>query len=98
MTSEVTGTVIGGRLELDEPLALRDNTRVTVVIRVGAEIPADWRERYIAGLEAWKKFIEEREQTVILVVDASSCAPPHPARESCGSPADWTSPGRLPSE
>lgn len=60
MTTELMGTVFGGRLELDQPLALPDNSRVTVVVRAGAEIPADWRERYIAGLEAWTKLIEER--------------------------------------
>lgn len=55
MTTEVTGTVIGGRLELDQPLALRDNTRVTVVISP----ISDERAQRLEAFERWRKHIEE---------------------------------------
>lgn len=59
MTTHTTGTVIDGQLQLDQPLALPNQSRVTVTVQPAAEIPSDWQERFRKGLEAWKRLVEE---------------------------------------
>ena len=51
MKSEVTGTIIAGALQLDQPIDLPDNCRV----RVSVEPLGDWRAKFQAGLKAWKQ-------------------------------------------
>ncbi len=55
MTTETTGTVVDGALELDRRLDLPDRSRV----RVAVEPLEDWRVRAQAGLKAWKAYLEE---------------------------------------
>lgn len=56
MKTQTTATVNQGQLELDEPLDLPDQSRVQVTI----ELNEEWRSRYRAGLERFKKLIRER--------------------------------------
>jgi hypothetical protein len=54
MLTETTATVMDGRLELDRPLDLPDQSRV----RVAVEPLENWKARFNAGLEAWKALCE----------------------------------------
>lgn len=56
MKTQTTGTVNHGQLELDQPLDLPDQSRVQVTV----ELNEDWRSRYRAGLDRFKKLIRER--------------------------------------
>ena len=55
MSTQITGTIIGGRLELDEPIALPDQSRVNVVISPRSEECAP----RIEAFERWRKHIQE---------------------------------------
>jgi hypothetical protein len=55
MATHFTATVIEGQLRLDQPLDLPDHSKVVVTV----ESPSDWREKYLKGLEEWRKLIEE---------------------------------------
>ena len=50
MTTQTTGVVVDGQLQLDQPLPLPDRSRVTVTVQSAIDVPADWRERMIRGL------------------------------------------------
>jgi hypothetical protein len=55
MTTQATGTVIDGQLQLDRPLPLPNQSRVTVTVQSAIDVPADWRERMTQGLAAMEK-------------------------------------------
>jgi hypothetical protein len=58
MLAQITGTVIDGGLELDQPVKLPNNTRVSVTVKaVAPAVPAAQTE---AGWSAWKRRITER--------------------------------------
>jgi hypothetical protein len=56
MTTETTGIVVDGQLQLDQPLPLPNASRVKVMV----ELQADWRDEYLKNLEAWRQLIRER--------------------------------------
>ena len=56
MRTQTTATVHHGRLELDEPLNLPDQSRVQVTV----ELHQDWRSRYVSGLEQLRHLIREK--------------------------------------
>ena len=60
MTTHTTGTVVNGQLQLDQPLPLPNRCRVTVAVAPTVDIPADWRERMVAGLKAIEQLKLER--------------------------------------
>jgi hypothetical protein len=58
MLAQITGTVIDGGLELDQPVKLPNNTRVSVTVKpVPLGVSAAQTE---AGWPAWKRRIQER--------------------------------------
>lgn len=52
MTTQATGTVIDGQLQLDQPLPLPNRSRVTVTVQSAIAPPADWQQRMQQGLAA----------------------------------------------
>ena len=56
MRTETTGIVVGGVLQLDQPINLPDNSRV----RVAIEPVEEWRARFKAGLIAWQRLCQNR--------------------------------------
>ncbi len=58
MLAQITGTVIDGSLELDQPVELPNNTRVSVTVNPVLPTPAAARPE--AGWAAWKRRIQER--------------------------------------
>lgn len=55
MKAKITGTVINGALIiLSERIDMPDNS----VVRVSIEPVEDWRQRFQAGLKAWKQLSE----------------------------------------
>ena len=56
MKSEITGTIVGGALQLDERIDLPDNSRV----RVAVEPLEEWRAKFQTGLEAWRRVCQQR--------------------------------------
>ena len=55
MRTETLGTVVAGKLRLDQQLSLPDKSRV----RVAIEPLEDWRSRLRNGWESWKAYCEE---------------------------------------
>lgn len=55
MAAELTGTIMGGQLKLDQPIGLPDNSRV----RVAVEPVGDWQQRLSNGLNVWKQVCEQ---------------------------------------
>jgi hypothetical protein len=54
--TEITGTVVAGGLQLDQPIEFPDNSRV----RVAVEPLDEWQTRFRAGLKAWRQLCQER--------------------------------------
>jgi hypothetical protein len=59
MTTETTGIVVDGQLQLDRPLPLPNNSRVAVIVKTAADLPDDWRERFAKGLQEWREYIRQ---------------------------------------
>lgn len=59
MTTETTGIVVDGQLQLDQPLSLPNNCRVAVTVKTVADLPDDWQERFAEGLREWREYIKE---------------------------------------
>jgi hypothetical protein len=55
MATQLTATVIEGQLRLDQPLDLPNDSKVIVTV----ESQSEWREKYLKGLEEWRKFTEK---------------------------------------
>ena len=55
MSTQITGTIVGGRLELDGPIALPDQSRVNVVISP----QPDQSAHRVEAFERWRKHIQE---------------------------------------
>ena len=55
MSTEVTGTVLGGALNLDQPLSLPDQSRVRVTIQ-----PLDANDGWRSALDALERLRKER--------------------------------------
>ena len=55
MTITLTGTVVNGAIQFDEPLNLPNHTCVTIQ----TQPLEDWRERMQRGLDGWRKFRDE---------------------------------------
>ena len=51
-TTHATGTVVAGQLQLDEPLGLPDQSRVSVTVEPATIAADDWRQRMTQGLKA----------------------------------------------
>jgi hypothetical protein len=59
MTTQTTGTVMNGQLQLDSPLPLPDRSRVNVTVEV-SKAQESWRQRMQQGLQALEKLKAER--------------------------------------
>ena len=55
MTTQITGTVIDGQLHLDQPLALPDQSRVTVTIVAQPVTSANRQQAF----GTWWKYLDE---------------------------------------
>lgn len=55
MTTQTTGIVVDGQLQLDQPLPLPNRSRVMVTVQSAIDVPADWREQMIRGLAAMQQ-------------------------------------------
>ena len=56
MTTETSGAVINGQLQLDQPIALPNASRVKVTI----ELEANRSDDYLKNLDAWKQLAKQR--------------------------------------
>jgi hypothetical protein len=59
MTTQTTGTVVDGQLQLDQPLSLPNQSRVSVTVQAPPAGLTDSCEAFAKGLAAWKDLIEK---------------------------------------
>ncbi|MBC7819535.1 MAG: hypothetical protein IAG10_21850 [Planctomycetaceae bacterium] len=55
--STLTGTLVDGTIQLDQPVDLPNHSRVIVQVQVHPQ--DDWRERTRRRLADWRKFCDE---------------------------------------
>lgn len=58
MLAQFTATVVDGGLELDHPVELPNNTRVSVTVKSVSVTPSNTGQK--TGWSAWKRRIKER--------------------------------------